>query len=246
MATFVNNVQKDLRVLTVSRSGSLLIPRDTDIPVTITPELRGHLDNWRVQWPEVPAAGSSIKEDDANKSEAAAPEHTAFKTKDEFLQHYDVIKVVTGAARHVVVANTKGQEFDPDSDNHSVWLENASASQACIVDKDTDLCGGGKASLLVEGTDRFDPMSACSVRWGFHRKASDCDKVINAEQAAVLYQKKGESALSLTTVAAALKDCGAFPSGSVFGYNTVVDSRKRTQLKSTAALSAPPPSHKQE
>ena len=44
LASFVSNLQRELRVLTISRSGSLIIPKDGDIGVMLTPELRSHLD----------------------------------------------------------------------------------------------------------------------------------------------------------------------------------------------------------
>ena len=50
VASFVSNPEFELRVLTISRSGSLIIPKDGDIGVMLTPELRSHLDQWRKQW----------------------------------------------------------------------------------------------------------------------------------------------------------------------------------------------------
>ena len=119
------NVQKEFRVLTVSRPGSLLIPRDADIPVAITPSLRGHLDQWRAQWPEA-APGAAPGRSDLDQDSTAGsqpPMHTVFKKVEDFLQYYDVIKTATGTARPFVVANVKGAELDPRGDGQCMVAE---------------------------------------------------------------------------------------------------------------------------
>ena len=238
MASFVSNLQRELRVLTISRSGSLIIPKDGDIGVMLTPELRSHLDQWRKQWPDVaptsPASAASATETKV-VAPAAQPEHTTFKSEVELLEHFDVVKVVPCGQRQLVVVKTKGREFDPYGDDHSVWVKNPSAASALVLDKDTDLCGCGLASLVVEGTDRFDPYAACSVRWGFHRVPSN-EGAINADSASIFYQKKGATELSMTSVAAALKDIEEYPRGTIFGFCTTVDAKKRCLLKAQSVL----------
>ena len=236
LPTFVSNIQRDMRVLTVSRSGQLIIPKDSDIGVMLTPELKGHLDQWRTQWPDAAPAETRREQSKTDPVVAAAPpQHTIFKTEADLRQYYEIIKVVPCGTRQMVVVNVKGAEFDMHGDGHSVWVRNPAASAPLVLEKDTDMCGCGKATLVVEGTERFDPYAPCTIRWGFHRVASN-EGVISADSASIFYQMKGATALSMTTVAAALKDQNAFPHGSMYGFSTTVDSKKRCQLKPQAAL----------
>ena len=241
VASFVSNLERELRVLTISRSGSLIIPQDCDIGVMLTPELRSCLDQWRKQWryaaPTSPASAACAASTTETRvvDPAPPPDHTTFKSEAELLEYFDVVKVVPCGTRQLVVVKVKGKEFDPYGHDHSVWVKNPSAASALVLDKDTDLCGCGLASLVVEGTDRFDPYAACSVRWGFHRVPSN-EGAINADSASIFYQKKGATELSMTSVAAALKDIEEYPRGTIFGFCTTVDAKKRCLLKAQSVL----------
>ena len=166
---------------------------------------------------------------------APPPDHTTFKSEAELLEYFDVVKVVPCGTRQLVVVKVKGKEFDPHGHDHSVWVKNPSALSTLVLDKDTDLCGCGEANLVVEGTDRFDPYAACSVRWGFHRVPSN-EGAINADSASIFYQKKGATELSMTSAAAALTDIEEYPRGTIFGFCTTVDAKKRCLLKAQSVL----------
>ena len=241
MASFISNLQRELRVLTISRSGSLIMPKDGDIGVMLTPELRSHLDQWRKQWPDGAPTSPASAACAASTTEtrvvdpAPPPDHTTFKSEAEPLEYFDVVKVVPCGTRQLVVVKVKGKEFDPHGHDHSVWVKNPSAASALVLDKDTDLCGCGAANLVVEGSEHCDPHAPCSVRWGLNRAPSN-DNPINADQATIFYQPKDSTDLRMMSVAAALKDMEEYPRGSIFGFGTTVDGRRRALLKPQSVL----------
>ena len=241
VASFVSNLEQELRVLTISRSGSLIIPQDCDIGVMLTPELRSCLDQWRKQWryaaPTSPASAACAASTTETRvvDPAPPPDHTFFKPEAELLEYFDVVKVVPCGTRQLVVVKVKGKEFDPHGHDHSLWVKNPSALLTLVLDKDTDLCGCGAANLVVEGSEHCDPHAPCSVRWGLNRVPSN-DNPINADQATIFYNTKDSTDLRMMSVAAALKDMEEYPRGSIFGFGTTVDGRRRVLLQPLKVL----------
>ncbi len=248
VGTFVAKLADELRVLTVDKTGHLCIPANEDIPVQMTPELSATLDSMRMQFP---AKDNEPVHSEAGRSEAAASESAppapCHKSGlAELLMRHDVVKTVAGSAYNILVVTEKGCAgcFDPNDSKHALWLQNGSDKQRCEVEAGTILFGAGKACVMLEGNANFDPHAPCTIKWGFHRPGSKDavnDKDINTDAASALVQMKGSTELSLVTVTEALKDAGEYPKGTVWGFSSTLDARKRLTLKPSASLHPHPP-----
>ena len=96
------------------------------------------------------------------------------------------------------------------------------------------------------GNAHFDAMSPCSVRWSFHKPGSNeqlqqgGEKDTNADSSYIYVIPKGDSELRYMSVTDALESFGAYPSGTLWGFTTLVDSRKQVMLRPTETLYVTP------
>lgn len=237
-AETLSTLKAELKVATVTSAGDLLIPLDEDVPVKMTSELRETLERFRKQFPR-PVISASAPEE-ASSTSPACPK----LSHQELQQQKHIAKVIPMATLNLLIVAPAVDQLEVEE--LELWCHNPSSTRRANVDAGAFLVGLEQCCVRRATDPKFEPTGPCTVRWSFHKPGSkeqtnaSGEKDVNADTARIWTIPKGGSELQQMSIASALKACNAYPSGTIWGFKTVTDSKRNVTLKPTEILYVQP------
>ncbi len=236
LVSLCQTLRAELQVATVDGEARLMVPKDADVPVTISPDIQVLLEDLRKRYPDA----EELREDVSRREVIAAV--VKFNSLADMMAKYQVLKTVKTASYDLIVATESKNGFDVEDGLHSIWVHNPSTTQRVDLDSDTFLCGVESCTVKQETAPDFDPMIPCTIRWSFNRPgskeatATGCEKEVNAEQTLIYTKATSTGVMSLKKAADAMKEANCHPKGTFWGFRTTVDSKKKVTLKPSEVL----------
>ena len=129
-----DHLRAELKVLSIRDDCSLIIPRDSEVPVEINQKLQGLLAELRERFPE-PTNATPERE----PSKITTPEGpTKFNKLSELLNALHVHKTIKNANYDVLIVSPDREQFDEEDGGHSMWLHNPSDTARVDMDNYQD------------------------------------------------------------------------------------------------------------